>query len=589
VQRLAGIAAADGISFGHAFLLDRRRVNAPKYHIQREEVAGETQRFRRAIEDTNQQLQRIKEKIYWAGGEDHTLILEAHQLILQDENLVEQTIRHVREELINAEWALRRTVSSIKKLFDEVEDDYFRERRSDVDFVADHILVTLMDKQPVLKDPPSEAIVVAHDISPADMIRFSRFGIKAVVTEAGGRNSHTSIIARSLRIPAVVGLADICSLLGNGDSLIVDGFRGDILISPDEDMVRRYQRRQTRRAQRFRRLRRERELAAETQDGLRIRLLANIELSDEIPLALAQGAEGIGLYRTEFLYLGRVELPTEEDHLADALQVLDYCSRLPVTFRTCDLGVDKIPGSEARREVNPALGLRSIRLCLENRPMFKAQLRGLLRAASKGKARIMFPMISGVDEFREAKMVLLECKRELEAEGISIPDIPVGVMMEMPSAAITADLLAEEADFFSIGTNDLTQYLLAIDRTNQEVNHLFRPYHPALLRLVQSIVTAADAANIPLTVCGEMASDPIMTLVLMGLGVRELSMNALAVPVIKRVIRGVTGKIANDLAHRILRLSTSSDVEAEILRTIAEVFPHQTFSVPGLEDEDTQV
>jgi phosphotransferase system enzyme I (PtsI) len=405
-----------------------------------------------------------------------------------------------------------------------------------------------------------------------------------VVTEAGGRNSHTSIIARSLAIPAVVGLADASAVVGSGDGLIVDGYSGDVLICPDEETVRRYQRRASRRAQTARGLRRERELSAETSDGLRIRLLANIELSDEIPAALAHGAEGIGLYRTEFLYLGRRDLPREEDHLADAVQVLEYAGAVPVTFRTCDLGVDKLPGSAPpTREPNPALGLRSIRLCLDRLPLFKAQLRGLLRAVAHGSVRIMFPMISGLEDLRLAKAALEECRAELQRDGVSVPAVPVGIMIEMPSAAVTADLLAREADFFSIGTNDLTQYALALDRGNEQMHHLFRPYYPAILRLIQMVVSAADAANIPVTVCGEMAADPLMTLVLIGLGVRELSMNALALPAIKRVVRAATAEQARTLAQRALRLCTAQEVEAEILRAMEIVMPG-----PSPEEEDTK-
>lgn len=587
MQRLQGIAAAKGIAFGRALINDRRRIKTPKRHISPDDVGLETARFIEALETTDGQLQRIKEKLYWAGGQEHTLILQAHQLILKDEQLVEQTKQYISQDLLNAEWALRRTIAGIKKLFDEVENDYFRERRSDVDFVADHLMVTLCGGWQEPQEVPRDAIVVAHDLSPADMARFWRAGIKAIVTEVGGRTSHTSIMARSLAIPAVVGVAEISEIVGNGDQLIVDGYRGEVLCLPDEEMERRYQRRASRRAQAAQGLRRERELPAETIDGVRVHLLANIELSDEIPAALAHGAEGIGLYRTEFLYLGRDTLPVEEEHLADALQVLNYSGDCPVTFRTCDLGGDKIPGAEVAAESNPALGLRSIRLCLENKEMFRAQLRGIIRAATAGKIRIMFPMISGVTEFREARAVFLRCVEEVEAAGVTVPPIPIGVMVEMPSAAIMADQLAQEADFFSIGTNDLTQYCLAIDRVNEQVNYLFKPFHPAILRLIQGVVSAADKANIPVTVCGEMAGDPMMTMVLLGLGVRVLSMSALAVPAVKRVVRSSRASDARALAQRVLSLPTASDVESEIIETMSRLFPGERF-VPGDElDDDT--
>ena len=587
MKRLAGIPAARGIAFGEAYISDRRRIKTPKRHISPAEVDTEIARFGAALESTDRQLQRIKEKLYWAGGQEHTLILQAHQLILKDEQLVEQTKRNITEEKINAEWALRRTIAGIKRLFDRVEDDYFRERRSDVDFVADHLMVTLTGgRQLDGEEMPDDAIIVAHDLSPADTARFWRAGIKAFITEVGGRTSHTSIMARSLAIPAVVGIKEVVEHVGSGDRLIVDGYRGEVLWAPDHETVRRYRRRAHRRAEAAAGLRRERELPAETLDGVRVHLLANIELSDEIPSALAHGAEGIGLYRTEFLYLGRDRLPTEEEHLADALQVIRYCGDAPVTFRTCDLGGDKIPGGGGN-ENNPALGLRSIRLCLAQKQMFKDQLRGLVRAARDGNIRVMFPMISGVEEFRAARGVLEQCVQEVRAEGQQVPRIPVGVMVEMPSAAVMADLLAREADFFSIGTNDLTQYALAIDRVNEHVNYLFKPFHPAILRLIQQVVTSADAASIPAAVCGEMAGDPLMTLVLLGLGVRRLSMSALAVPTVKRVIRCVRASDARALAERIVQLGTAEAVEAEVTETMRSVIPDQRLLVGDELDEET--
>jgi phosphotransferase system enzyme I (PtsI) len=386
----------------------------------------------------------------------------------------------------------------------------------------------------------------------------------------------------------VVGLSDVFAAVGSGDPMIVDGYRGEVVICPDDEVTRRYQRRRDRRTQTARVLRRERELPAETLDGMRVHLLANIEFADEIPGARAHGAEGIGLYRTEFLYLGQRALPTEEEHLADARKVLEYLGSAPVTFRTCDLGVDKLPGpTPLTRESNPALGLRSIRLCLERREMFKAQLRGLLRAASEGTGtiRIMFPMVSGVEELRSARAVLRECMGELEAEGAAVPRVPVGVMIEMPSAAVTADLLAREADFFSIGTNDLIQYALAVDRSNEHLGYLTRALHPAILRLIRTVVSAAEAASIPLTVCGEMAADPAMTLLLIGLGVRELSMNALALPLIKRVVRLGSRTEARLLAERALSLPTAGEVEEEVMRSLEVLFPDGNVR-PG--DDDTQ-
>ena len=590
MRRLLGIAASQGIAFGRAYMLDRRRITVPNYHVEPGDVEAEEARFRAAIAATDVQLQRIKEKLSNVGGEAHTQILQAHQLILQDEHLMAQAISLIKSERLNAEWALTRAVEAIKAVFDRIEDDYFRERRSDVGFVADQLMMTLTGRARRDDEPPPDAIVVAGNLSPAETARFYRYKIRALVIDAGGRTSHTAIVARSLGIPAVVGLREATQLVGSGDPLIVDGYRGHLIISPDQQAVKRYQRRSQRKARSEAGLEQERGLPAETVDGVAVDLLVNIELTEEIPPAMAHGAVGVGLYRTEFLYLGRDELPGEEDHLADARRVMDLAHGVPVTFRTFDLGGDKLPGAlKGQDEANPALGMRSIRLCLSHREMFRAQLRGLLRAADRGGMRIMFPMISGVEELRQAKSVLADCRRELEEEGHRIPPVPVGVMIEMPAAAITADLLAREVDFFSIGTNDLTQYALAVDRGNQQLNYLFRPYHPAILRLIRGVIDAAAVAGIPVSVCGEMAGDPLMTLLLVGMGVRELSMSAVSVPLVKRLVRSATLRTAQEISARALRLSTPQDVEAELLESMEDLFPQLSSTTFGSWDEDTTV
>ncbi len=590
--RLIGIAASQGIVFGHAYVLDRRQIKTPKYHVKKTEVGAEVARFRDAVQGTDEQLQRIKEKLDHVGGEAHTQILQAHQLILHDEHLMQQTISFIQEERLNAEWALNRAVSAIKEVFDRIEDDYFRERRSDVGFVADQLLRTLTGRVRQKERPPDDAVVVAPDLSPAETARFFRFKIRGLVTDSGGRTSHTAIVARSLGIPAVVGLQRATQVIGSGDRLIVDGYRGHLIIAPDEATEARYQRRSLRKARKAEGLERERPLPAETVDGVQVSLMANIELPEEIPAALTQGAVGFGLYRTEFLYLGRPDAPSEADHMEDARRVLELCGGAPVTFRTCDLGADKLPGSLTTAtgdEVNPALGMRSIRLCLDRKELFRTQLRGLLRAAQGTNMRIMFPMISGVEELRQAKAVLADCRAELEAMGLRIPKIPIGAMIEMPSAAVIADLLAREVDFFSIGTNDLTQYSLAVDRGNQQVNYLFKPFHPSILRLIRNVLGAADKAQIPVSVCGEIAGDPLMTLLLIGMGVRHLSMSSISVPMVKRLVRSTTLRDAKEVAQRVLRLSTVQDVEAELLESMEDIFPHLSQTSFGSWDEDTSV
>jgi phosphotransferase system enzyme I (PtsI) len=576
-QRLQGIGASPGIAIGRAHLLDRRRIKTPKVHIPAESIEVEAARLDAAIRQSYDQLEHIKQRLRDAHGEEHFRIIEAHQLILRDEHLVAPAKRFIREEHINAEWALRRAVEDIKTIFDRVEDDYFRERRSDVDFVGDRILRNLLGENVEGIAPPPDAVVVAHNLSPADMAQLHRAAIAGYVTDAGGVTSHSAIMARSFEIPAVVGIDDITSKVGTGDLLIVDGARGEVLLNPPPVMVLDYRARARRRVAIEHELLKNRDLPAETPDGVRVRLLANLELLDEIPSALSHGAEGIGLYRTEFLFMNRSDLPREEEHLAHARTALERLGPYPATFRTLDLGGDKATQIGAPiSEPNPAMGLRSIRLCLKERGLFRTQLRGLLRASVYGRLRLMFPMISGVAELRAAKAVLAEVMEELRQEGKPFnADIPVGIMIELPGAALTADLLAREIDFFSIGTNDLIQFTLGIDRVNEHVSYLYQPLHPAILRTLRFVINAAHAAGRPVAMCGEMAGDPLFALVLLGLGLDELSMNPMGIPLVKSVIRGVTAQTARELAASVVDLPTPEDVAAAVHEVARAHFPEE--------------
>lgn len=577
-SRRTGIAAAPGIAIGRAYVVDRRRLKTPKRHVAAEEVDIEIARFRAAIIESDGQLARIKEKLVAREGEDHFLILEAHQLMLHDEHLVDASIRRMQDERINAEWALRKTVEQIKGVFDQIEDDYFRERRSDIDFVGDRIVRNLLGVETGPVAPPPDAVVVAHDLSPADTAQLHRAAVVALVTDAGARTSHTAIIARAHAIPAVVGVENLTQLVGTGDLLIVDGTEGLVILNPEPQTVLLYRARARRQAAIGEALLANRDLPAETLDGVRVRLFANIDVFDELEGALDHGAEGLGLFRTEFLFLGRTDLPTEDEHYQHARQVLERLAGRVATFRTFDLGGDKQTpfGAPASREQNPALGLRSIRLCLtkEGRPLFKEQLRGLLRASAHGPLRVMFPMIGGLAELREARAMVDECREELRTRGEPYdPVMKLGVMIEMPSAAMTADLLARESDFFSIGTNDLIQYTLAIDRVNEHVSYLYQPLHPAILRLVRSVTEAGRARGIPVSMCGEMAGDPMLSMILLGLGLEELSMNAVAIPMVKSVLRASVMAEAQRLAADALELATAAEVEDLVQNRMAEHFP----------------
>ena len=559
-----GTAAAPGIAIGRVYLVDRRRLKVPKKHLLDDEVDGEIERFRRALDSSDRQLERIKEKIE-ARFDDHYNIITAHQLILHDEHLVDETIRYIRDKSINAEWALRKTVEHIRGMFDSIEDDYFRERRSDVEFVGERVLRNLLGRE-LQVQPPPDAIVVAYDLAPADTAQFYRAAVAGLATDAGGNTSHTAIIARAHEIPAVVGLEDITALVGNGDLVIVDGTNGIVILNPSPETVGLYRERARLEAAEGVALLRNVDLPALSQDEVRISLVSNIDNVDEIRSALAYGAEGIGLFRTEYLFMAAGErVPDENDHYQHALKVIEALGSRPVTFRTMDLGADKIAGFLTdQHEANPALGLRSIRLCLvpEVLPIFKQQLRALLRAATSGTVRIMFPMISGVKELNLALEVMGEVKDELRSSGVPFrEDVKLGIMIEMPSAAMVADHLARLVDFFSIGTNDLIQYTLAVDRVNEHVAYLYEPLHPALLRLIDMVVRAGTACGIPVGLCGEMAGDAAVAPVLLGLGLTELSMNAVAIPQVKQVIRDSKVSELRELGRQALTLGSAPEIK----------------------------
>ncbi|HUH02844.1 MAG TPA: phosphoenolpyruvate--protein phosphotransferase [Kofleriaceae bacterium] len=570
-QILQGISAAHGVAIGRAYLVDRRRLKTPKFHLESpEDIEDEITRFHRALQASYRELERVKQKMEAEREEsEHYNIIEAHQLILGDEHLVDESIRYIREERINAEWALQKTVEHIKGVFDAIEDDYFRERRSDVDFVGERVLRNLLGREATPVKPPPDAIVVAHDLSPADTAQLHRDAVAGLATDAGGKTSHTAIIARAHEIPAVVGLEDVTAIVGTGDLLVIDGTEGIIIVNPTAETVSHYRARARSEAATSAALEQIRDLPATTTDGFVVELEANLDLAEEIVSAIGHGATGVGLFRTEYLFMAEGRIPTEEDQYQSARQVLEALDGRPATFRTFDLGADKLYSfvGEHHREANPALGLRSVRLCLQEtvRPIFKQQIRGILRASVHGKCRLMFPMISGLGELRRAREVLDEARVELLEENVAFDqNLEVGIMIEMPSAAVLADVLAPEVDFFSIGTNDLIQYTLAVDRVNEHVTYLYEPLHPAILRLIRMVVAAARAAGIPVSVCGEMAGDPTVVPVLIGLGLQRLSMNSVAVPGIKAAIRKTKLTDLQDLAERVMAMSTAAEVTGTV-------------------------
>ncbi len=565
---LQGIGASPGVAVGHAFVLDSKRVRTPKVKLKADEVDSEALRFKTAVDLSDRQLHELKERLFSESdksqGQDHALILEAHRMMLHDPMFLVEVSRLIKDEAINAEWAVRRVAKRLKHQFDNLEDEYFRERRADVDFVADRVVRNLLG-QAVDEEVqvPTDAVIIAHEISPADAAMLVQTGrIAAFVTDLGGQTSHTAIVARAREVPAVVGAIRASEHVRTGDVVAVDGTRGLVLINPTDQQLATFRETMRRHLAVEATALRNAELPAVTLDGIEVHLNGNIEFPEEIPSLLAHGAEGIGLYRTEFLFLNRPLPPTEEEHYLAYREVLLAMGNRPVTIRTLDLGGDKVPGKKIEKETNPAMGLRAIRYCLQHREMFRVQLRALLRASAHGNMRIMFPLISGLSELREARSELEHCRSELGRSGHPVGKrMPVGIMVETPSAALIADRLAQEADFFSVGTNDLIQYSLAIDRQNRDVAYLYKPLHLAVLRSLQSIVQAAKAAKIPVAMCGEMAGDPAYTLVLLALGFDELSMTAGQVSSVKGIVRRVNRTDAIELLTKAMEFSTAEEIE----------------------------
>ncbi|OGQ78827.1 MAG: phosphoenolpyruvate--protein phosphotransferase [Deltaproteobacteria bacterium RIFOXYA12_FULL_58_15] len=559
-----GIGASPGVALGRVFILDRRSVRVRRYHVRPDQIDYEIDRLQTAINKSVEQLESIRGN-FVGDGHDHQSILEAHGMMLRDHALFAEATDLIRNDLLNAEWAIRRVISRLRALFDKVSDSYFKERRGDIDFVGDRILRNLVGQVADIADIDmldDGTVVVAHDLSPVDAALLSRQRVTAFVTEIGGKTSHTSIVARSLEVPAVVGVKGILDSAGSGDGIVVDGLDGTVMLRPSRAQLDRGRIRSDLYHQASLEMLEAKALPARTLDGYDVTVAGNIELPTEITNVLNRGGEAIGLYRTEFLFLGRSIPPGEEDHYRTYCHLFDEVGGRQVTVRTLDLGGEKIFGPMvAELEPNPALGLRAIRYCLRNPEVFEAQISGLLRAAVHGNLRIMLPMISCITEFRQALAFIDEVKEKLQRDGREFDhDVPVGIMIEVPSAVMTADILAREAAFFSIGTNDLLQYLLAIDRTNERVNYLYNPLQPAVLRTLRMITEAAANAKIPVSVCGEMAGQVTHVPIFLALGIQQLSMNAGSIPRLKRMVRELRRDECQALLLDALQCETFTEV-----------------------------
>ncbi len=518
----------------------------------------------------------IPQRIESIADSEHVHIIDAHLMIMEDNMLVDETVEYVKRHRLSAEWSLKRVLDKLRERFNKMEDPYFKDRKDDITHIGNRIFNNLLGYSHTnLADLREDVIVVAHDLSPADTAQMRKERVIGFVTEVGSKTSHTAIMAHSLEIPAVVGVTGIYDAVETNESLIVDGIDGIVQVSPPQEVFITYLEKQRRFKYYERELLKVKDLPSITTDKKKVRLLANIEFVSELKSVNEHGAEGVGLYRTEFLYMNRYYLPSEAEHLRVYKNLAEQLAPHPATIRTLDLGGDKfISQLDVYDELNPVLGLRAIRLCLEHIDLFKTQLRAVLQASVYGKLRIMYPMISGIDELRSANAVLEDVKDELRQEGVPFDEhIKVGIMIEIPSAAVTSDILAEEADFFSIGTNDLIQYSIAIDRVNKNVAYLYEPLHPAILRLIKQVIEAGHAKGIPVGMCGEMAGDPKYTLLLLGMGLDQYSTNADALLKIKRIVRSVSFQEAQDVAKEALSYSSASESEQFITELMEERFP----------------
>ena len=573
---LKGIGVSPGIATGKAYLFNRLDLQISFYKLSDANlVSKEIRRFKKALKESEKQLLEVKNKLTNLEVSEPLYIMDIHIMILRDKKFINHTIQQIKDLSVNAEWAVGMTIDKYKEVFAMVEDDYLRGRFSDVQYVGQRIIRNLAGEKRETINVGEGFIIVAQDLSPADTAQMKIERVLGFATDIGGKTSHTAIVAQAIEIPAVVGLESITSLVHTNDDIIVDGSSGLVIVNPDPEMLKRYKDKKEDYQHIQEDFLKDANLPAITKDNYRVEIGGNIEFSEEIPSAIAHGANGIGLYRTEFIYINREQLPTEEEHFANYRRVIGVEGLRWSTIRTFDLGGDKFfSDPKLAHEMNPQMGLRAIRFCLKEVDLFKVQLRAIIRASAYGKTRILFPMISGIEEIREAKKIFYEVKDELLTRGLPLSnDIEIGVMIEVPSAVMIADKLAKEVDFFSIGTNDLIQYALAIDRINERVTYLYEPLHPAVLRLIKQTVDVGHEAGIRVAMCGEMAGEPACTMILLGLELDELSMNPSAIPRVKKIIRETTLEESKKLLKKVMTFSSSVEIREYVGNHMRERFP----------------
>ena len=573
-ERLEGIGVCQGVAIGNAFLVDDPRGRVVRFFLPKQQLDAEINRFREALHLAQQQVREAIERLRAALGSDHAYILEAHLLMLQDPHLQGQIEKFILENQANAEWAVRDVTGHLLEVYAQIEDDYLRERGSDVVDVSHRLIKILSGTETRgLNELAEEAIIVADDLMPSVTADLDPRKVLGFVTNAGGWASHTSIIARSVNIPAVVGVRGVTSRVRSGETIIIDGTTGTVILNPSPETLIFYTEQRSRQQQQEQHDIEERELPAITFDNQEVKLRANIELIEEIEVFQRFNAEGVGLYRSEFLYAqAESGLPTEEEQFEAYKFLAEMSGEAGAVVRTFDLGGDKLHLEGFKPERNPALGLRAIRLSLQVEYVFRTQVRAILRAAVHGNLKILLPFVSNLDEVRAAKQIIADVERELRAEKVAhAEDVEIGVMIEVPAAVLMAEVLAREADFFSLGTNDLIQSMLAVDRGNENVNSLFDPLHPAVLRAIKQVADAGRKLEIPVNVCGEMASNPAQVILLIGLGLRDLSMTPTAIPTIRRLVRSIDMASAEKLALHVLTLTTPNEVHRYVQTHLSEL------------------
>ncbi len=571
-----GIAVSPGISIAKALIIDSEDYRIPRRSIETSQRTAEIQRVRKAFKSAIGELIELEIAQGHTEGSKIKDIFAVHLRFLHDRSLRKKITDLVQSDFVTAEYAVSTVLREIALHFTKVQDAYISERAADIYDIERRLLIQLLErKREDVGHLTEEVTIIARELSPIQTAGFNRKFVKGIASDSGGRTSHAAIVARSLGIPAVVALEDLTEYVSGGDTVIIDGNRGIVIVNPDQQTIRQYQDYSKEFEELEHKLDTIREKPAVTRDGVRITLLGNIEFTDEAETVLQKGGEGIGLYRTEFLYLNKRTEPTEEEHYQAFAKTVKVLQKKPVVIRTLDLGADKY--TQRKRfapEPNPFLGLRSIRFCLQNLAMFKTQLRAILRASVLGDVRIMFPLITNLQELKQAKMILRDVMEDLGDESIAYNrDIKVGIMIETPSSALTAFSLARDVDFFSIGTNDLTQYTLAVDRGNELVAHLYSSADPAVLRLIRTVIQDAHKAQIDVSVCGEMASEPEYVMLLLGMGIRTISLTAPMIPEIKQIVRSVTIEDCNKVARKVLGMNSERQISSYLRAAARKILP----------------